>query len=182
MTMAAHHLPLTPSHSLFDPHRPEPWVMGWDLMTQRTVAVPEAIVSMGNTARVPTRRWLPFAAGSTVSPAATTCSRRWPRPCTRSSSGTPSPVRGRRQKFSGRVDLDTVTDPLVRSLIDRFDAAEVSAYLFDITVDTEVPTYTAVRRRPPGPVEGAVPGLRRALDPSIAMIRALTEAAQARCC
>ena len=43
-----------------------------------------------------------------------------------------------------RVDLDTVTDPLVRSLVDRFEDAEVSAYLFDSTVDTRIPTYMAV--------------------------------------
>lgn len=180
LTMAEHHLPLT-NHSLFDPRRPEPWVMGWDLMAQKAVAVPQAVVSMGNTARVPTRRWLPFAAGSNglaggnhllealaaalyevVERDAIACSRAAP------------------TGMTGRVDLATVTDPLVRSLIDRFDAADVSAYLFDITVDTEVPTYTAVVADRRDPAMGLYRGYGAHLDPSIAMIRALTEAAQAR--
>ena len=79
-----------------------------------------------------------------------------------------------------RVDLATVTDPSVRSLIDQFDNADVSAYLFDITVDTMVPAYTAVVADRRDPAMGLYRGYGAHLDPSIAMIRALTEAAQAR--
>ena len=78
------------------------------------------------------------------------------------------------------VDLATVTDPLVRSLLDRINDADVTPYLFDCTVDTRVPTYSAVVGDRRDPSMGLYRGYGAHLDPSIAMIRALTEAAQAR--
>lgn len=181
LTMAAHDLPLT-SNSLFDRDRPEPWVMGWDLMTQKTVAVPEAVVGMGRTAGGPIiRRWMPFAAGSNglaggnhileaLAAALYEVVERDAIACSRAHAGG----------MTQRVDLDTVTDPSVRWLIDRFDEAEVSAYLFDITVDTRVPAYMSVVADRRDPAMGLYRGYGAHLDPSIAMIRALTEAAQAR--
>ncbi len=180
MTVPDHQLPLT-RHSLFDRHRPEPWVMGWDLMAQRAVAVPFAIVSMGNTAHVTNRRWMPFAAGSNglaggnhileaLAAALYEVVERDAIACSRQVDGG----------MNQRVDLDTITNPLVRSLIDRFDAAGVTAYLFDCTVDTEVPTYMAIVADRRDASMGLYRGYGAHLDPSIAMIRALTEAAQAR--
>lgn len=179
-TVPEHQLPLTAS-SLFDRHRPEPWVLGWDVMTQRSVAIPYAIVSMGNTSHFPTRRWMPFAAGSNglaggnhlleaLAAALYEVVERDAVACSRAVGGG----------LSRRVDLGTVTDPLVRSLIERFEAAEVSAYLFDCTVDTQVPTYMSVVADRRDPSMGLYRGYGAHLDPSIAMIRALTEAAQAR--
>jgi ribosomal protein S12 methylthiotransferase accessory factor len=183
MVMAADQLPLT-RHSLFDPHRPEPWVMGWDLMAQKAIAVPYAIVSMGNTmgdTKSSTRRWMPFAAGSNglaggnhlleaLAAALYEVVERDAIACSRVVGGG----------LTRRVDLDTVTDPLVRSLVDRFEAAEISAYLFDSTVDTGIPTYMAVVADRRDPAMGLYRGYGAHLDPNIAMIRALTEAAQAR--
>ena len=65
-------------------------------------------------------------------------------------------------------------------MIDQFDAAGVSAYLFDCTVDTDVPTYMAVVADRVDASMGLYRGYGAHLDPAIAMIRALTEAAQAR--
>lgn len=180
VTVPAHQLPLT-GNSLFDPHRAEPWVMGWDLMTQKLVAIPYAIVSMGNTDHFPTRRWMPFAPGSNglaggnhlleaVAAALYEVVERDAVACSRMVGGG----------LEQRVDLDTVADPLVRSLIDQFDAAEVSAYLYDCTVDTRIPAYMSVVADRRDPAMGLYRGYGAHLDPSIAMIRALTEAAQAR--
>jgi ribosomal protein S12 methylthiotransferase accessory factor len=180
MTLPEHQLPLTRS-SLFDRHRPEPWVMGWDLMGQRPVAVPYAVVSMGDTTRFSSRRWMPFAAGSNglaggnhlleaLAAALYEVVERDAIACSRSVVGG----------MSQRVDLDTVTDPLVRSLLDRFDDAGVTAYLFDCTVDTRVPTYMATVADRRDASMGLYRGYGAHLDPDIAMIRALTEAAQAR--
>jgi ribosomal protein S12 methylthiotransferase accessory factor len=178
-TLPAHQLPLT-RHSLFDSDRPEPWVTGWDLMTQEPVAVPYAVVSMGNTSRSPSQRWMPFAAGSNglaggnhileaLAAALYEVLERDAVACSAAAGG-----------IGQRVDLETVTDPLVRSLIERFDDAQVTAYLFDCTVDTRVPTYSAVVADRRDPTMGLYRGYGAHLDPSIAMIRALTEAAQAR--
>ena len=180
LTMPADLLPIT-RNALFDPHRPEPWVWGWDVVAQRRTAVPYACVSMGNTDHRPTRRWMPFAAGSnglaggnhlleSVAAALYEVVERDAIACSRAADGG----------MSARVDLDSVTDPLVRSLIDQFDTAGVSAYLFDCTVDTQVPTYMAVVADRIDASMGLYRGYGAHLDPAIAMIRALTEAAQAR--
>lgn len=180
LTMAADLLPLT-RNALFDPQRPEPWLMGWDIIAGREVAVPYACVSMGNTDHRPTKRWMPFAAGSNglaggnhmleaVAAALYEVVERDAIACSRAADGG----------MSARVDLATVTDPLVRSLVDQFDDAGVSAYLFDCTVDTAVPTYMAVVADRVDASMGLYRGYGAHLDPAIAMIRALTEAAQAR--
>lgn len=183
LAMAAHHLPLT-RYSLFDPDRPEPWITGWDLFGRQPIAVPYTVVSMGNTetgAHLPTRRWMPFAAGSNglaggnhlleaLAAALYEVVERDAVACCRQVDGG----------LTGRVDLTTVTDPLVASLIDRFDAAEVSPYLFDCTVDTGIPAYMAIVADRRDPAMGLYRGYGAHLDPAIAMIRALTEAAQAR--
>jgi ribosomal protein S12 methylthiotransferase accessory factor len=178
--MPAHELPLT-NHSLFDPQRPEPWTLGWDLLAQRRVAVPYALVSMGDTPDKSRPRWMPFAAGSNglaggnhlleaLAAALYEVVERDAVACSRMVGGG----------LTRRVDLATVTDELVRSLIDRFDAAGITAYLFDCTVDTRVPTYMAMVADLRDPSMGLYRGYGAHLDPSIAMIRALTEAAQAR--
>jgi ribosomal protein S12 methylthiotransferase accessory factor len=180
LTVPLESLPLT-KNSLFDRHRPEPWVMGWDVMSQRSVAVPYAVVSMGNTDHFANSRWMPFAAGSNglaggnhileaLAAALYEVVERDAIACSRMVDGG----------MAARVDLRTVTDPLVRSLVDRFEAAGVAAYLFDCTVDTGVPTYMSVVADRIDASMGLYRGYGAHLDPSIAMIRAMTEAAQAR--
>ena len=180
LTMPEHHLPLM-RNPLFDPNRPERWVWGWDLVTQRQVAVPYASVSMGDTDQAQTRRWTPFAAGSNglaggnhlleaTAAALLELVERDAISCCKVADGG----------MSGRVDLDSVVDPLVRSLLDQFDAADITTYLFDCTVDTDIPTYMAIVADRIDMSMGLYRGYGAHLDPSIAMIRALTEAAQSR--
>ena len=174
------HLPLT-AYSLFDPHRPEPWVWGWDIIAQRQVAVPYACVSMGNTDHRANSRWLPFAAGSnglaggnhileaTAAALYEVCER---------DAIACSRVAG--TAMHTRVDTDLITDPAVRSLLETCASAGIAAYLFDCTVDTCIPTYMAVVADQVDFSMGLYRGYGAHLDPHIAMIRALTEAAQAR--
>ena len=180
LTMAEHHLPLM-QNPLFDAHRPERWAWGWDLIAQRRVAVPYASVSMGDTNHAQTQRWTPFTAGSNglaggnhlleaTAAALFELVERDAVSCSKIADGG----------LSGRVDLDSVVDPLVRSLLDQFDAADITTYLFDCTVDTDIPTYMAIVADRIDMSMGLYQGYGAHLDPSIAMIRALTEAAQSR--
>jgi ribosomal protein S12 methylthiotransferase accessory factor len=180
LTVPATHLPLT-KNSLFDRTRTEAWVWGWDIIAGRQVAVPYACVSMGNNDYRPTDRWMPFAAGSNglaggnhileaLAAALYEVVERDAIACERV-AGT---------AMDRRVDLDTVTDTLVQTLLDQYNAAGVTPYLFDCTVDTQVPTYMAVVADRLDPTLGLYRGYGAHLDPHIAMIRALTEAAQAR--
>jgi ribosomal protein S12 methylthiotransferase accessory factor len=155
--------------------------MGWDLLQQREMAVPFTQVSMGNCKHQRTKRWLPFASGSNglaggnhmlealaaalyelVERDAVACA-----------------------AFAGsihkkRVALSSIENPLVLSLLDKLDAASITAYLFDCTVDTGVPTYMAVIEDHIDITMGLYKGYGAHLDPAIAMIRAITEAAQSR--
>ncbi len=78
------------------------------------------------------------------------------------------------------IDLDTVKDPVARELIDKFKRHGIEVYLNDFTLDTGVPTVSALaidRSTFPEYSEivytaGTTP------DPSKALIRALTEVAQ----
>jgi ribosomal protein S12 methylthiotransferase accessory factor len=162
---------------------PYRWILGWDLVGGREVALPLSIVHMGNrTTRIEdlfsfqiTSNGL--ASGNTLLEAvnaalfeaierdAITCWKVW-----RDATGDQPPV----------VDLDTIEHPLVRELLDRLSAAHMATILFDCTIDTDVPVYQAVIVDLEWKNVGVFKGYGAHLDPEIAMVRAITEAAQGR--
>jgi len=82
-----------------------------------------------------------------------------------------------------RVDLSTVDDPSCRMILERLEGADVRVFVWDITSDIGVPAYycAIVDRapsalRPLGPVSGSGCHPER----GVALLRALTEAAQSR--
>jgi ribosomal protein S12 methylthiotransferase accessory factor len=75
-----------------------------------------------------------------------------------------------------RVGLDTVEHPRALEAVERFAKAGLEVFLFDTTVDTGIPVYTAYWREPESGAVWAGQGAH--LDPGVAMVRALTEAAQ----
>jgi YcaO-like protein with predicted kinase domain len=84
---------------------------------------------------------------------------------------------------ASRLNLESVDDPMCRSLLDRFSAADMTVGIWDTTSDVGVASAlcTLVDRDPNarrrlGPISGSGCHPRRA----IAVTRALTEAAQGR--
>lgn len=83
-----------------------------------------------------------------------------------------------------KLDLESVTDSVCREIIDAFEAAGLMVAVWDVTSDSAVPTYQCcvIERhdravwRPFGPCWGY--GAHTA--PTLALSRALTEAAQSR--
>jgi len=82
-----------------------------------------------------------------------------------------------------RIDLTTVDHSDCRTILDRFAAADVATGVWDMTSDVGVPAFRCVivdetpnPFRPLGPVEGM--GCHPTRE--VALLRALTEAAQAR--
>ncbi|MCC7054320.1 MAG: YcaO-like family protein [Gemmatimonadaceae bacterium] len=168
----------------FSPAIAECWVDGWDLMGQEAVPVPWASVSM--LAHPPARgsRLGAFpvssnglAAGNHLLEA--TCAallelvERDAIAChcsVRQLTGRPYP----------KVDLGTVTDPHVLALLDRLEAARTGIVLYDVTADTGVPVYVATLYDRRDRHVGIYGGYGAHLDPSVAMLRAMTEAAQSR--
>jgi ribosomal protein S12 methylthiotransferase accessory factor len=176
-------LPLTRA-APFPEDWPYAWTWGWDLLRQEEVALPVSMIHMGNRATTRIFDLCTFqttsnglASGNNLIEAihagllevierdAVTCHQeRW---ITR---GTPPPV----------MDLEAVQFQSVRQLADRFRHAEIDPVLLDCAVDTGVAVYMAYLFDRTGRVAGRFRGEGAHLDPELAMLRALTEAAQAR--
>ncbi|HWC39582.1 MAG TPA: YcaO-like family protein [Acidimicrobiales bacterium] len=176
------HLPFS-RHNLFRPDLPEDWVIGFDLIGQQPLAVPFASVSMVPGHRRPNPR-LSFQGGSNglasgnvfleavcsglaevIERDAVTCTKL---------------RRGGAIESGPAIDLDRFESDNVRALIARLQQAGVRPVVFDCTVDTGVPTYTAFLFDERLPSTGVYRGYGGHLDPEIAIIRALTEAVQGR--
>jgi ribosomal protein S12 methylthiotransferase accessory factor len=72
--------------------------------------------------------------------------------------------------------------PRLEALVRRIESAQVRLHLFDITNDYRVATFSAILLDLSGNVAGTFGGYGCHLNAEIAAIRAITEAAQARCC
>ncbi|HVG63543.1 MAG TPA: YcaO-like family protein [Hyalangium sp.] len=91
--------------------------------------------------------------------------------------------RGREEKLATRVDLDTVDDPACREVLGKYRSAGVAVSVWDITSDVGVAAFRCV-------IAAREPELQRRIGPmagfgchparEIALLRALTEAAQSR--
>jgi ribosomal protein S12 methylthiotransferase accessory factor len=81
-----------------------------------------------------------------------------------------------------KVRLDTVRQfPLADGLLDRIERAGMRVLVYDCTVDTHVPVFRALLYEASERQIGIAEGSGAHLDPELALVRALTEAAQARC-
>lgn len=88
------------------------------------------------------------------------------------------------QRASTRVELNSVPDPDCRAVIERCQAAGMALEAFDATSDVGIPTLVCLLAE----AAGDTPALLRGVaigsgchpDPAIALLRAITEAAQIR--
>jgi ribosomal protein S12 methylthiotransferase accessory factor len=177
------HLPLT-RHSLFSPRIPERWTFGWDLIQQQRVAVPVDLVALGGRTQDPTHLFSFYssshglACGATLVEAivvglleviehdAVAC---WRVAADRFGQSIP------------RVRLETATGfPLVVRILDQLERARLRPIVYDCSVDTEVPVYWALLYDTTTRSVGVAEGSGAHVDPEVALVRALTEAAQAR--
>jgi ribosomal protein S12 methylthiotransferase accessory factor len=175
-------LPLT-LHSTFHPETPDFWVVGFDLLGQRPMAVPYACVGM-RSGYFRDRSRFSFQAGSNglasgnvfleavcsglaevIERDAVTCMK---------------------LRSSGRPDLEQPVDVAaagfdsVSELFDRFRRSGTTPMVFDCTADTAVPTYVAYLLDDLEPNTGVFKGYGAHLHPEVAIVRALTEAVQGR--
>jgi YcaO-like protein with predicted kinase domain len=93
-------------------------------------------------------------------------------------------ARGVNDCLDWKIDLDTVSDPGVRSLIDACRSAEMELAVFEMESDVGIPTFRAglLEREEHGQWTrlGAEWGAGTHLSSEVALSRAITEAAQAR--
>ena len=72
--------------------------------------------------------------------------------------------------------------PRVESCVRKIEAADQKLHLFSITTDFEIPVFSAIILDLSGQCAGTFGGYGCHLNAEIAALRAITEAAQARCC
>jgi len=92
-------------------------------------------------------------------------------------------VRAAKDTASCRIDPQTVDDPGCGEALDRLDRAGMSVTIWDITSDVGIPAFScriAERRRPPVVAADDAEGMGCHPDRNVALLRALTEAAQSR--
>jgi YcaO-like protein with predicted kinase domain len=92
-------------------------------------------------------------------------------------------VRTPQDRASHRIDPGTVDDPGCGDALGRLDRAGMSVTIWDMTSDIGIPAFIcriAERRRPPVVSEYDAEGMGCHPDRSVALLRALTEAAQSR--
>ena len=180
-TIPLENLPLT-RNSLFNTRWPYEWTLGWNIVDQTEVAVPSTVIEMNRNRRAGQLSAFQvtsngLASGNDFCEAiaaalyevierdAVACHKlAWQR------SGKPPP----------RVNLETVTYPLVLDLLERLRVADVRPVLYDCTVDTEVPVFMAFLYDNVTRNFGIFSGYGAHLDPEIALVRAITEAVQSR--
>ena len=92
-------------------------------------------------------------------------------------------VRAPRDAASRRIDPKTVDDAGCLEALDRLDWAAMSVAIWDITSDAGIPAFScriAERRQPPAVSAYDAEGMGCHPDRNVALLRALTEAAQSR--
>lgn len=173
------------SGAVFHPGQVLPWTTGLDLMSDRTAMVPfELVHAAAVLPRIPgSGQFLcstnGLASGNTLAEAALhgLCElierdalALWH---ARGGEAGESPI-----------DPAAVADPLVPQLLERLARADIVTAVWDITSDVGVPAYhCVVASRDADPLLNAIcaaEGTGCHPDPGVALIRALTEAAQSR--
>jgi YcaO-like protein with predicted kinase domain len=182
--VAVEELPLV-SISVFHPNRPLLWIQGVDVLSSRLVWLPYELVHVNYT--------LPFPTGSGCFVMSSNGLASGNHPLEAVSHGLCEVIerdavslfrcRSLREQAEMRVDLDSVTDVDCRWVLDLYDRAGVTVGVWDTTSDVGVATFRCVILdanpnpfRQLGPVEGM--GCHPVRE--VALLRALTEAAQGR--
>lgn len=176
-------IPLT-KYSLFKSDRPEAWIRGWDLIQGCETYLPYMSATLvGPPTQFPRMEMsIPMtsnglAGGNHILEAACAALYEVIERDAVTCHTHAEFIGGQKPPL---VPLDSLEWPLVRELLQRFRAAGLRVVARDVTTDTDVPVYAAnlFDERTRG--FGVFAGWGAHLDPEIALVRALTEAAQSR--
>ncbi|HBY79403.1 MAG TPA: adenylate cyclase, partial [Cyanobacteria bacterium UBA11148] len=76
------------------------------------------------------------------------------------------------------VDLDSFDEPYFQSIKECYRTLNRDIWVLDITNDLNIPSFVAISRRTDQEIEDIVLGFGSHFDPTIAILRAITEANQ----
>jgi YcaO-like protein with predicted kinase domain len=172
-------------NSIFRPHLALLWVEGYDLLQRERVWVPYEMVSLDFT--------LPLPAGSGCFAANSNGLASGNHLLEAISHGicevverdatTLGALLSQEQQDRTRVDLDSVDDPGCREALEKFERAGVAVRVWDITSDVGMPAFRCTivdRSEDPLRMLYAAGGMGCHPTREVALLRALTEAAQSR--
>ncbi|NYH89991.1 ribosomal protein S12 methylthiotransferase accessory factor [Actinopolymorpha rutila] len=174
-----------PRDSAFHPDLPLLWVEGFDLIAQHHVWVPFEMVHANFTTPRPSGSGCfaqtsnGLASGNHLLEAVTHCLTE----VVERDAATLWSLRGEAYQRSTRVDLDTVTDPECRRVLDLLEQAGMAVAAWELTSDVGIPVYMSMFCDRANASIGLVENYRGYGCHStheIALLRALTEAAQMR--
>jgi len=170
-------------HSLFNVNRPEEWLLGWDIINQEQVAVPYHNVTLDF--RVLSQAKCPgsfimdsngLASGNHFLEAVI--------------SGLYEVIErdsvschSEAQRYGHKkltVNLDDVAEESIQELCHTIKSKDLVPMVFDCTTDVEVPTFEAYLLDMQSNLVPVAHGYGSHLNPNIGIMRALTEAVQAR--
>jgi ribosomal protein S12 methylthiotransferase accessory factor len=171
--------------SAFRRHRPILWIEGFDLLAREGVWIPHELVHANYT--------LPVPSGSGCFQGTTNGLASGNHLLEAISHGICEVVERdaatlwcrlpRQARDRTRIDLDSLDDPTCREILLRFHRAGVAVAAWEITSDTGIPAFVchiqAAKDDPFRPVVGAY-GMGCHPQRTVALLRALTEAAQCR--
>ena len=181
-TISMDKLPLM-KNSLFSPEQQEEWSFAWDFVAKEEVAIPTMLLTLQRHLSKPSNL-LNFQLGSNGLASGNHvleafCSGLYE--VIERDAVTSNLVANETASYKiPKVKLETIEFPLVLKLLNMLNEAKIETILYDCTIDTDVPTYMAVVYDLESREIGMYRGYGSHLDPEIAMIRAITEAAQAR--
>ncbi|HEY5959321.1 MAG TPA: YcaO-like family protein [Polyangiaceae bacterium] len=173
------------SISAFHPNRSLLWIQGGDLFTSAAVWLPYELVHMNYTLPFPTGSGSfvmssnGLASGNHVLEAIShgLCE------VIERDATTLFRFESAKAQADARIELSTVADPDCRRLLEQYESAGVIAGVWDVTSDVGIPAYRCViLERDPCPLRRVGPAEGMGCHPvrEVALLRALTEAAQAR--
>lgn len=176
-------LPLS-RDSLFTTGWPYNWCLGWDLISQAEVAVPYATVGMSrNQASVGNLGAFQVSsnglgAGNSLLEAMASALYEVIERDAVACQHYAAMHNGHILPLFAEAELKS--RPLVATVLERCDRADVRVVVYDSSGDTEVPTYVAIAYDRTDHGVGLMKGSGSHLDPEVALLRAINEALQAR--
>jgi ribosomal protein S12 methylthiotransferase accessory factor len=161
------------------------WLCGWDLLQQEEVWVPFEVVTMNTVGIVQaTLTFLATSNGLASGNHILEAIEHALGEIVERDAHALHVARGLDGALGCKVDLDTVTDTSVRSMLDACAAANLDVAVFEMESDVGVPSFRAGLMEREGERQwrrlGTEWGAGTHLSPVVALSRAITEAAQAR--
>jgi ribosomal protein S12 methylthiotransferase accessory factor len=171
--------------SRFHPHLPMKWIEGFDLLQNEHVWIPYELVHVNFTEPDPQSAGCFVASSNGLASGNHLLEAISHGICEviERDAMTLWSLMNQRQQFSRRVDLESVDDRDCRSVIDMFEAAGVDVGVWEMTTDVGVAAYfCTITERDDDPWHRLYTASGHGCHPSreIALVRALTEAAQSR--